>query len=96
VLSGGTGKDTIDSTVGYAEVYGGPGADTIDVDNGLGTSEYSDDVYAGSGDDTIKADDGKRDVIDCGEFDDPLLSSKDTDTVDADEFDELIDCELVS
>lgn len=99
-LSAGSGDDTLDFRVGFAEAYGGPGKDIIYANNGLGTENYSDEVYGGSGDATIYARDGKRYYIDCGAFASPTSPNPDTDSVQADSTangdpvtDLLVDCE---
>jgi Ca2+-binding RTX toxin-like protein len=74
----GSGADTLSGTAGSNVVGTGDGNDAI---NALGGA---DSVFAGDGDDTIEARDGANDRIDCGDG---------VDTVQADQFDELTDCE---
>ena len=89
-LHGGQGNDTLESGTGGDAVTGDDGADSIhsgdgadNVDGGLG----SDGIDAGGGNDSISVADGIADSVECG---------ADDDTVDADQLDQLANCEHVS
>ena len=89
-LHGGQGNDTLESGAGGDTVTGDDGADSIhsgdgadNVDGGLG----SDGIDAGGGNDSITVADGIADSVECGAGDD---------TVDADQLDQLANCEHVS
>lgn len=89
-VHGGQGNDTIKTGGGSDAVYGDDGADSIDagagddkIDGGLG----SDGIDASAGNDTISVADGIGDSVECGPGED---------TVDADQFDQLANCEHVN
>jgi RTX calcium-binding nonapeptide repeat (4 copies) len=89
-LNGGQGNDTLESGSGGDTVNGDDGADSIHagdgadkVDGGLG----SDGIDAGAGNDSLTVADGIADSVECGPGDD---------TVDADQLDQLANCERVS
>ena len=86
-LSGGQGNDTLDSGAGDDALNGGDGDDRLVAGDGkdrLDGANGADVVDAGAGDDAIIAADGVGDTIDCGPG---------TDTVNADQFDRLVNCE---
>jgi Ca2+-binding RTX toxin-like protein len=89
-VHGGQGNDTIDAGGGNDTVTGDDGADSISsgegadkVDGGLG----SDGIDAGGGNDNVTVADGIADSIDCGAG---------SDKIDADQLDQLANCESVS
>ena len=89
-VHGGQGNDTIETGGGSDKVTGDDGADSIragdggdSLDGGLG----SDAIDGGSGEDSITIADGIGDSVDCGPG---------TDTVDADQLDQIANCEKVS
>src|SRR4051794_19043050 len=89
-VHGGQGNDTIDSGAGADTVTGDDGADSIHsgdgedhVDGGYG----SDGIDAGSGNDSVTVADGIADSVECGAG---------TDSVDADQLDQIADCENVA
>jgi Ca2+-binding RTX toxin-like protein len=89
-VGGGQGNDTIKTGAGGDTVDGDDGGDSIDagagddkIDGGLG----SDGIDAGSGNDTISVADGIGDSVECGPGED---------SVDADQFDQLANCEHVT
>lgn len=89
-VHGGQGNDTIETGGGADTVTGDDGADSIrsgDGDDNVGGGLGSDGIDAGAGNDTIGVADGIADTVDCGSG---------SDTVDADQLDQLADCEQVS
>src|SRR4051812_16765455 len=86
-VHGGQGNDTIDSGAGADTVTGDDGADSIhsgDGDDHIDGGYGSDGIDAGSGNDSVTVADGIADSVECGAG---------TDTVDADQLDQLADCE---
>lgn len=81
VLRGGDGADEIDGGAGNDVIDGGAGNDIITGGPGR------DVISAGAGDDTVNVADGEVDVVDCGPG---------VDTVVADRFDVLRNCENVT
>jgi hypothetical protein len=89
-VHGGQGNDTIASGAGGDTVTGDDGADSIDAGDGnddIGGGLGSDGIDAGAGNDTVGVADGIGDSVECGPGDD---------TVDADQLDQLANCEHVS
>ena len=79
VVGGGiSGNDVLAGTAGSNRLVSGDGNDTLDPRAG------GDSVYAGAGNDTVNVRDG---------FFDRVLCSGGTDSVQADQFDELSECE---
>lgn len=86
-LSGGQGNDTLDSGTGDDALNGGDGDDRLVAGDGndrLDGADGADVIDGGAGDDAIIAADGVGDTIDCGPG---------ADTVNADQFDRLVNCE---
>jgi hypothetical protein len=89
VIYGLGGNDSLRAYTGADCVYGGRGNDRIAGMDGadlLSGGPGRDDIGAGEGDDRILVRDGKRDTVRCGGG---------RDTVKADEFDRLAECEHV-
>jgi len=88
-LAGEQGNDTLNAGAGNDVVDGGDGNDTLDGGDGddkITGGPGIDTIRGGAGNDSISAADGLADKIDCGDG---------TDTVLADEQDELVGCESV-
>ncbi|MEJ7801674.1 MAG: hypothetical protein WKF60_14220, partial [Ilumatobacter sp.] len=81
VLSGLGGHDTITGGKGNDRILGGDGNDYID--GGLG----EDTIDGGAGSDTILVADGKKDIVDCGDGNDRVVS---------DSIDVVTNCEATS
>lgn len=79
IVAGG-GSDTITGNAAFNTISGGDGNDTID---GMGGP---DSVDGGAGDDVITSRDGVQEIVHCGPG---------NDTVTSDEFDVVVDCEIV-
>lgn len=89
-VHGGQGNDTIETGAGNDTVTGDDGADSINAGDGndnVGGGLGSDGIDAGAGNDTIGVADGIGDSVECGPGDD---------TVDADQLDQLANCEHVN
>jgi Ca2+-binding RTX toxin-like protein len=89
-VHGGQGNDTIETGPGNDTVTGDDGADSIhsgDGNDNVGGGLGSDGIDAGPGNDSAGVADGIADSVECGVGDD---------TVDADQLDQLANCEHVS